>query len=73
MSSMKSQERRNTSAVDLWNRAQVDASVRVRRMLGLSARATEYRKRRARLTRRLPHDLLVETVEEAILDTSRAG
>jgi len=66
-------ERRNTSPVGTWNRAQFETSARVLRAPGLSVRATDYFRRRARLTRQLPHELLVEFVEEAVLVPERAG
>jgi hypothetical protein len=62
-------ERRDTSAAGNRSRAQFDASATLLRDLGLSAHAVEYIKRRARMTRRLPHELLVEIVEAATQDT----
>jgi len=65
-------ERRDISPVGKRNRAQFEASVQLLHDLGLSPRATEYFKRRARRTRQLPHELLVEFVEEALLQLAVA-
>jgi hypothetical protein len=59
-------ERRNTSAVGKLSRAQFDDSATLLHHLGLSAEAVDHIKRRARIARRLPHELLIEIVEEAI-------
>jgi hypothetical protein len=59
-------ERRDTSPAGKWNRGQFETSVKLLRVIGLSARALEYCKQRARDTNRLPHELVVEMFEEAI-------
>ena len=65
-------ERRDISSVGQRNRTQFEASVHLLHDLGFSPRATEYFKRRARRTRQLPHKLLVEFVEEALLQLAVA-
>ena len=65
-------ERRDTSPAGAWHRKQFETSVQILRLLRLSARSLEYCKRRARATRRLPHELVAEIVEDAILDVRRA-
>lgn len=66
------EERRDTSAVGVWNRKKFETSVEVLRLLGLSPRSVEHCRRLARKTGRLPHELVAEIVEEAILDVRRA-
>ncbi len=63
-------ERRDTSPAGQWNRAQFEASVRTLRELGLSARTIEHLRRQARIRGQLPHELLVELVEGAMLQFS---
>lgn len=61
-------ERRDTSVLGQWSRTRFEASVHLLRALGLSVRATEYFKHRARDTRQLPHELLAEVVEATLFD-----
>lgn len=63
-------ERRDTSPAGQWNRGQFEASIRTLRTLGLSGRAIEHFRRQARIRRQLPHELLVEFVEGAMLEIS---
>lgn len=65
-------ERRDTSPAGLWNRAQFDASLKVLRDIGLSARALEYFARRGRRTGRLPHELVAEFLDEALRNSLAA-
>lgn len=58
-------ERRDTSAGGVWNRKQFEASVNTLRSLGLSSRALDHFRVLARATRRLPHELALEILEEA--------
>lgn len=68
MGTLVRKERRDTSTLGHWNRARFDASVHLLRALGVSVRATEYFKHRARDTRQLPHELLAEFVEATLFD-----
>lgn len=58
-------ERRDTSVGGVWNRNQFEASVSTLRSLGLSPRAVDHFRLLARATRRLPHELALEILEEA--------
>jgi hypothetical protein len=60
-------ERRDISPAGKWNRGQFETSLKVLRVIGLSARALEFCQRRARETQRLPHEIVVEMFEEAIV------
>ncbi|HLW48358.1 MAG TPA: hypothetical protein VKW09_11395 [bacterium] len=60
-------ERRDTSPAGKWNRGQFETSVKLLRVIGLSARALEYCERRARETQRLPHEIVTEMFEEAVV------
>ena len=65
MPSMRPQgERRDTSPFGVLNRVEIDGSLRKLRDLGLSTRAVEYFRRRARETGRPPFVLMLETIEE---------
>ena len=67
MSSNQSRrERRDTSPAGVWNRAQYEISIGVLRVAGFSSEVIEYFVRRARETGRLPHELWVEIVEDAL-------
>jgi hypothetical protein len=70
MAIVKVRERRDPSPAGQSYRAQFEASNRTLRTLGLSAKAIDYCRRRARLTRRLPHEVAAEFVEGAILQIS---
>ena len=63
---------RDTSVAGAWNRAQFELSVKSISGFGFSSRVAEYCRERARATGRLPHELVIEIVEEAILTASRA-
>ncbi len=65
-------ERRDTSPAGAWNRKQFETSAAALRVLRLSPRALEHCLRLARRTGRLPHELVSEIIEEAILDRRRA-
>jgi len=72
MSDVRSrQENRDTSHGGAWNRAQFELSFRSIGAFGLSPRVMEYCRARARATGRLPHEIVIEIVEEAILRASR--
>jgi hypothetical protein len=60
-------ERRDTSPAGKWNRGQFEMSIRLLRVIGLSARAMAYCQDRARETQRLPHQIVVEMFEEAVV------
>jgi hypothetical protein len=59
-------ERRDTSPAGIWNRAQFEMSLGMMRLAGFSEDAIEYFRRRARETGQLPHQLLVEIVEDSL-------
>jgi hypothetical protein len=60
-------ERRDTSPAGRWNRGQFEKSIELLRVIGLSPRALEYCRRRARETRRLPHQIVAQMIQEAIV------
>ncbi|HLW47673.1 MAG TPA: hypothetical protein VKW09_07890 [bacterium] len=60
-------ERRDTSPAGTWNRAQFEESLKLLRVIGLSARAMEHCQRKARETQLLPHEVLREIFEHAVL------
>ena len=60
-------ERRDNSPAGKWNRGRFETSVKILRVIGLSPRALEFCQQRARETNRLPHEIVVETFEEAIV------
>jgi len=66
------QERRDSSRAGVWRRAQFGLSLKSIDAFDFSTRVAEYCRERARATGRLPHDVVVEIVEEAILRASRA-
>ena len=66
------QERRDTSVGGVWNRKQFEASVSTLRSLGLSPRALEHFRLLARATRRLPHELALEILEETAVHPNAA-
>jgi hypothetical protein len=59
-------ERRDTTPAGQKHRARFEASVGILRSLGLSPQTIEYLRRHARVTRRLPHELVVDVVEGTI-------
>jgi len=59
-------EQRDTSLGGTWNRAQFELSLRSIGSVGFSPRVMEYFRERARATGRLPHELVIEIVEEQI-------
>jgi hypothetical protein len=63
---------RDTSLAGAWNRAQFELSLKSIGTFGFSARVVEYCRGRARKTGRLPHELVIEMVEEAILHAGAA-
>ncbi|HEV2357081.1 MAG TPA: hypothetical protein VGZ23_05660 [bacterium] len=67
------QEKRETSFGGAWNRAQFELSLKSVGTFGFSPRVMEYCRERARAARRLPHEVVIEIVEEAIHRASRAG
>jgi hypothetical protein len=60
-------ERRDNSPAGKWNRGQFETSVKILRVIGLSRRALEYCQQHARETNRLPHEVIVEMFENAIV------
>lgn len=63
-------ERRDKSLAGAWNRAQFNLSLKSVAAFGFRSHVVEYCRERARKTGRLPHEVVIEIVEEAIL---RAG
>lgn len=63
-------ERRDRSLAGAWNRAQFNLSLESLNAFGFSDHIVEYCRERGRKTRRLPHEVVIEMMEEAIL---RAG
>jgi len=59
-------ERRDTSPAGVWNRAQFEISIGLLRVAGFSPDVIDYFVRRARETGRLPHELWIEIVEDAL-------
>ena len=73
MSSMRERdERRDKSLGGAWNRAQFNLSLKSLHAFGFSAHVVEYCRDRARAAGRLPHELVIEIVEKAILRANRA-
>ncbi|GEM_PF-1587074 len=67
------QERRDTSPAGLARRARFEASLALLRSLGLSPRAVEHYRQRARETHRLPHELVRDVAEAAARPRGRAA
>ena len=63
-------ERRDKSLGGAWNRAQFKLSLKSLNAFGFQEHVVEYCGERARAAGRLPHEVVIEMVEEAIL---RAG
>lgn len=63
-------ERREKSLAGAWNRAQFNLSLKSLDAFGFRSHVVEYCRESARKTGRLPHEIVIEMVEEAIL---RAG
>ncbi|HEV2357422.1 MAG TPA: hypothetical protein VGZ23_07410 [bacterium] len=63
---------RDTSLAGAWSRAQFELSLKSISTFRFSTRVVEHCRVRARATGRLPHALMIEIVEEAILSASRA-
>jgi hypothetical protein len=66
------EERRDKSVAGAWNRVQFNLSLKSLDTFGFPARVVEYCRDRARATGRLPHELVIEIVEVAILRVTRA-
>jgi len=66
-------DRRDSSHRGAWKRAQFELSLKSINGFGFSPRVSDYCRERARATDRLPHEIVIEIVEEAILRASRAG
>ena len=60
-------ERRDKSLAGAWNRAQFNLSLKSLDAFGFPAHVVEHCEERARRTGRLPHELVIELVEGAIL------
>src|SRR5215469_10090111 len=67
----KLDERRDSSLGGAWNRAQFELSLKSVGAFGFSSRITEYCRNRARASSRLPHEIVIEIVEQAVLRASR--
>ena len=73
MSDTKSrQEKRDTSQGGAWNRARFELSLKSLGPFGFSPHVMEYCRDRARAADRLPHEIVIEMIELAILRESRA-
>jgi hypothetical protein len=68
----KLDERRDSSLTGAWNRAQFELSLKSVGTFGFSTRITDYCRDRARATGRLPHEIVIEIVEEAVRRGSRS-
>ena len=60
-------ERRDNSLAGKWNRGRFETSVKILRVIGLSPRALDFCQLRARETNRLPHEIVAETFEKAVV------
>lgn len=60
-------ERRDKSLAGAWNRAQFNLSLKSVDAFGFRSHVVEYCRQRARETGRLPHEVVIEIVEEALL------
>ena len=67
------QEKRDTSHGGAWNRAQFELSLKSLGTFGFPPRVMEYCRDRARATGRLPHEIVIEMIELAILRASHSG
>lgn len=67
------QEKRDMSIAGVWNRSQFELSMKSIDAFGFSPRVSEYCRAHARATKRLPHQLVIEIVEEAVARASRTG
>lgn len=73
MSSMRERgERREKSLAGAWNRAQFNLSLKSLDDFGFPAHLVESCLDRARATGRLPHEVVLELVEAAVLRATRA-
>lgn len=60
-------ERRDKSLAGAWNRAQFNLSLKSVDAFGFRSHVVEYCRQRARETGRLPHEVVIEIIEEALL------
>ena len=60
------QERRDTSIPASWKRTQFELSLKSLAAFGFSSRVVDYCRERARSTDKLPQDIAIEIVEEAV-------
>jgi hypothetical protein len=67
------QEKRDMSPAGVWNRAKFEASLTLLRKMGISQRALDYCRNRARVTGRLPHEELWEIVEATLPERTTPG
>lgn len=70
MSDTRPLQRRDRSIAGAWNRAQFELSLKSIGTFGFSPSVMEHCRKRARATERLPHEIVIEIVETAILHTS---
>ena len=65
-----SDERRDKSLAGAWNRAQFNLSLKSVDAFGFRPHVVEYCGERARETGRLPHEVVIEIVEQAVLNAT---
>ncbi|MHB8730341.1 MAG: hypothetical protein ACYDAB_00915 [bacterium] len=63
-------ERRDISPAGVWNRDKFEASLGLLHALGLPLAVIEHYRERARHTRRLPHEIVAEVVEDVTRGSS---
>lgn len=64
-------DRRDSTHAGAWKRAQFELSLKSIGSFGFSPRVSDYCRDRARATGRLPHEFVIEIVEETVLRASR--
>ncbi len=72
MSDRLHRDRRDSSLAATWNRTQFELSLKSIGAFGFSPRVMEYCQERARATGRLPHEIVLEIVEEAVSRATHA-
>jgi hypothetical protein len=69
----RTSQRRDTSLAGTWRRTQYELSLKSIGTFGFSARVAEYCRHRARGAGCLPHELVLEIVEETVLRAIRTA
>jgi hypothetical protein len=69
----KLHDRRDASLTGAWNRVEFELSLKSVGAFGFSPRITEHCRERARATGRLPHEIVIAIVEEAVTRAGRIG